>query len=90
MGSNEDCALNPGDREFPELGAESNAGRHPHATGVSTDKDVGGDSLRGEQQHTNTTRAAERSMGGQLNSPAPGREGEVINTQVGNEHSLVR
>ena len=35
-GSDEDCALNPGDREFSECGAATNAGRHPHATGVST------------------------------------------------------
>ena len=72
MGS-EDYALNPGDREFPAISAERNAGGHPHAAGVSTEQDVGGDSLRGEQQRTNTTsRAAERSMGGQLNSPAAG------------------
>ena len=40
--SDEDCALNPGDWEFPEFGAENNAGRHPHATGVSTNKDFNG------------------------------------------------
>ena len=52
-GGGEDCALNPGDREFPAISAESNAGGHPHATGVSTEQDVVGNSLRGEQQHEN-------------------------------------
>ena len=69
-GGGEDCALNPGDREFPVCGAVTSSGEHPHATGVSTDKDVGGDSLRGEQQHENL-RAKK----------------EIINTQVGIDHS---
>ena len=69
-GSDEDCALNPGDREFPAISAESNAGGHPHATGVSTEQDVVGNSLRGEQQHENL-RAKK----------------EIINTQVGIDHS---
>ena len=69
-GGGEDCALNPGDREFPAISAESNAGGHPHATGVSTEQDVVGNSLRGEQQHENL-RAKK----------------EIINTQVGIDHS---
>ena len=42
VGSDEDYALNPGGREFPEFGGDNNAGRHPHATGVSTNKDFSG------------------------------------------------
>ena len=52
-GGGEDYALNPGDREFPVFGAVASSGEHPHATGVSTEQDVVGDSLRGEQQHEN-------------------------------------
>ena len=69
-GGGEDYALNPGDREFPVFGAVTSSGEHPHATGVSTEQDVVGDSLRGEQQHENL-RAKK----------------EIINTQVGIDHS---
>jgi len=48
----------------------TSSGEHPHATGVSTEQDVVGDSLRGEQQHENL-RAKK----------------EIINTQVGIDHS---
>ena len=86
-GGGEDYALNSGDREFPVGGAATSSGEHPHATGVSTAKDVGGESPRGEQLHTSTNRAAERSKGEPLDSPAADQEGEVVKPQVGIEHS---
>ena len=69
-GGSEDYALNSGDREFPVGGAATSSGEHPHATGVSTEQDVVGDSLRGEQQHENLM-----------------AKKEIINTQVGIDHS---
>ena len=69
-GGGEDYALNSGDREFPVFGAATSSGEHPHATGISTEQDVVGDSLRGEQQHENLM-----------------AKKEIINTQVGIDHS---